>query len=224
MTKSPKIVILFGRSGCGKGTQAKLLQKDFKFDYLGTGDLVRARVKQNDFSGRKLKEVLKNGKLAPTFLVFNMWSEAIGQIKKNKGSRLKGLIVDGSPRALIEARLMDQVFDWYDWQNVQAVLIDVSEQEAYDRLTKRRICQDCGRLIPWVEGFKDLKTCDKCQGKLISRPDDTPKAIKSRLTFYKENVQPAVDFYKKEDRLIKVNGEQSIDQVYQEILKKLKLK
>jgi adenylate kinase len=213
----PQIIILFGRSGCGKGTQAKLLQQEFGFDYLSSGDLLRERMKQDDFSGRKLRKVLDRGERAPTFLMFQVWSEKIREIK-NKPD-LKGLIIDGSPRSLLEAELMDHTFDWYEWSNVKIILLDISEEEAFNRLTKRRICQKCGRLIPWLEPFKALEKCDQCGGKLEKRFDDRPEAIKERLNYFKRDVQPVVDYYEKQGRLIRINGEQSIEDVYQDILK-----
>jgi adenylate kinase len=217
LNKQPQIIILLGRSGCGKGTQAKLLQQEFGFNYLSSGDLLRARMKENDFSGRKLREVLDKGKRAPTFLMFQVWSEKIREIK-NK-SDLEGLIVDGSPRSLLEAKLMDDIFNWYEWTNIKVILLDISEEEALNRLTKRRICKECGRLIPWVGEFKNLKKCDKCGGELETRFDDKPKAIRARLDFYKNDVQPVVDYYQKQGRLIRINGEQSIEDVYRDIKK-----
>lgn len=219
MINQPKVIILFGRSGCGKGTQAKLLLKKFGFDYLSSGNLLRNKIKDDDFSGRKLKDVLKNGELAPTFLMFQLWSEKVGEIK-NK-SDLKGIIIDGSPRALIEAKLMGEVFEWYEWADVKVLLLDISDEEAFGRLTKRRICKNCKRLIPWVGDFKSLEECDKCGGELETRLDDKPEAIRARLDYYNKDVQLAVDYYEKKGVLIRINGEQPIKKVYQDILKAL---
>lgn len=217
--KQPKIIILFGRSGCGKGTQAKLLRKEFGFDYLSSGDLLREKAKDEDFSGIKLVKVLKKGELAPTFLMFQVWSGKIGEFKSK--DNLKGLIIDGSPRALIEAKLMDEVFEWYEWTDVKVFLLNISNEEAFGRLTKRRICEDCGRLVPWVGNFKDLKKCDKCGGELKTRPDDKPEAIQARLDYYNKDVEPAVEYYEKKGKLICINGEQPIKKVHQDILKAL---
>ncbi len=219
--KDSKIIILFGRSGCGKGTQAKLLIKDFNFSYIASGDLIRDRKVKNDFTGQKLNQVLVQGGLVPTAVMYQLWSQQMEQIKDQIDQ--KGLLVDGSPRALIEAKLMDELFDWYEWKQVYPILIDISHQEAFDRLTKRRICQECGRLIPWVGEFKDLKICDECGGELITRPDDKPEAIQARLDYYLKDVEPVVEYYQKQEKLIKVNGEQSIQDVYQEIKQALKL-
>lgn len=187
--KDFKIIILMGRSGCGKGTQAQLLQDKFNFDYQSSGDLLRARTEIDDFSGRKLKEVMKQGDLAPSFLISQIWSERIREIK-NKPN-LKGLIIDGSPRSLPEAKMMDDMFEWYEWSDIKAILLDISDEEAFKRLAKRR------------------------------RFDDKDEAIRSRLDFYKKDVQPAVDYYQKQGKLIKINGQQPIGKIHQEILDKL---
>jgi len=217
--QQPQIIILMGRSGCGKGTQAKLLRNEFKFKHANSGDLIWTKMKEKNFFGRKLKKVINQGNLAPTFLISQLWTEKIKEIKAK--SDLKGLIVDGSPRTLMEAKLMDEVFDWVEWTKIKVILLDISDKEAFSRLTKRRICQDCGRLIPWVGQFKDLKKCDKCGGQLMTRPDDKPEAIRSRLDFYNKEVEPAIGYYRKQGRLIRVNGQQSIEDVYQEIKKAL---
>ena len=218
--KQPQIIILMGRSGCGKGTQAKLLIKEFGFNYLGSGVLLRERTKKDDFTGKKLKKVMKQGILVPTPVMFKFWAGRIAEMRKKINK--KGLIIDGSPRSLLEARLMDSAFEWYEWQGVKVILLDISGPVAFDRLTKRRICQKCGRLIPWIGEFKKLKKCDKCGGQLKTRLDDKPEAIKARLDFYKKDVQPAVDYYEKQGKLIRVSGEQPIEDVHQDVLKVLR--
>jgi adenylate kinase len=215
--QQPQVIILFGRSGCGKGTQAKLLIKEFGFNYLGSGSLLRERAKKDDFSGKKLKEIMEEGGLVPTPVMFKTWAEEIEKMRKKINK--KGIIIDGSPRSLLEAKLMDSVFEWYDWKNVKVILLDISEQEAFDRLTKRRTCKECGRLIPWIGDFRRMKVCDKCGGELVARVDDKPEAIKARLEYYKRDVQPAVDYYQEQGRLIKVDGEKSIEDVYQDVKK-----
>ena len=213
--KQPKIVILLGCSGSGKGTQAKLLIKEFGFDYLCGGNLLRTRAKKNDFNGRKLKRVMERGELAPTHLVFNIWMEEVE--KKRDSINKKGLILDGNPRILIEAQLIDIAFDWYEWSNVKVILLDISHQEAFDRLTSRRICQKCSRIISLAGDFVGMKVCDKCGGELVTRSDDKPEAIRARLDYYKREVEPVVKYYEKQKRLIRVDGEKSVEDVYQDI-------
>ena len=218
--KQPQIVILFGRSGSGKGTQAKLLIKEFGFNYLGGGNLLRARAKKNDFNGRKLKKVMESGELAPTHLVFKIWMEEVE--KKRDSINKRGLILDGNPRILIEAQLIDIAFDWYEWSNVKVILLDISHQEAFDRLTSRRICQKCSRIISLIGDFKGMKVCDKCGGELVTRSDDKPEAIRARLDYYKRDVEPVVEYYEKQKRLIRIDGEKSVEDVYQDIRRKVR--
>ncbi len=217
MSQQSKIIILFGRSGCGKGTQAKLLIKEFGFEYLGSGKFLRQRVGKSDFTGKKLKKVIESGVLVPTPIMFRIWAEEMEKMKEKVDQ--KGIIIDGSPRCLLEAELMDHVFKWYGWDNIKVILLDISEQEAFDRLTKRRICKECGKLIPWVGDYRNIKVCDDCSGELITRSDDKPEAIRARLEYFKKDVQPAVEYYKKQGRLIKVDGDKSIEDVYHDVKK-----
>ncbi|KPJ54924.1 hypothetical protein AMJ47_02530 [Parcubacteria bacterium DG_72] len=210
-----------GKSGSGKGTQADLLIEKFGFEYIGSGELLRARAKKNDFTGRKIARVLKKGKLVPTPVIFKLWLDVMEGLKSKKN--LKGFVMDGNPRKLFEAYLIDELFEWYDWKNkAKALLLHISDKEAINRLTKRRICQKCKEIIPFVAGFKKIKECHECGGKLIQRSDDTVSAVKKRLSWFKKEVQPIVNYYRKTNRLIKVNGEQPIEKVFKDILKCIK--
>ncbi len=218
----PLILIILGRAGCGKGTQAKLLKDKLGLIYIGSGELLRQRAKMSDFTGRKLEIALGYGNLAPTTLIFQLWINRLEEIKKSQESDFKGLIFDGSPRKIIEAHLLSEALNWYEWdKNIKALLIDISRQETFDRLTKRRICQQCGQLIPYLGHYKDLEKCDKCGGQLQTRADDKPEAINQRLDLFEKEVMPAVEFYKNQGMLLTINGEQSIEKVHESIVKAL---
>lgn len=215
-----QIIILLGKSGSGKGTQADLLQERFGFEYIGSGDLLRARAKKKDFTGKQLAKTLKYGKLVPTPVIFKLWLDKIEKLKEKKN--LKGLIMDGNPRKLLEAYLIDEIFEWYQWdKNVKAILIDVSNKEAIWRLTKRRVCKKCKEIIPFVGHFRRIKKCPECGGELVQRADDTVEAVKKRLSWFRKEVQPIINYYRKTGRLVKINGEQSIENVFKDILKVL---
>lgn len=219
--KNPLVVIFLGKPGSGKGTQAKLLGQKFGLDYVGSGDLLRARKAINDFTGEKLKKVVDAGGLVPTPIIFKLWLDKFEELKKRK--KLKGFIMDGSPRKIFEAYLVDEALEWYQWnKNVKVMLIDISDKEAIWRLTKRRICKKCGEIVPYVGKFREIKNCPKCKGELIRRADDTIAGVKRRLNWFKTDVQPVINFYRKTGRLIKINGEQSIEDVFKDILKALK--
>jgi len=218
------VYTLLGRAGCGKGTQAKLLTEKFGLIYIGSGELLRDRVKQNDFTGQKTNQTMKTGVLVPTSLIFMLWINRLEEIKKQADVNLKGIIFDGSPRKLVEAQLLAEALEWYEWgKNFKAILVDISRQEAFNRLTKRRQCAQCGQLIPYVGEYKNLVVCDKCGGQLLVRQDDTPEAINQRLDLFDQEVMPVIEFYEKKGLLIKINGEQSIEKVQEEILEKISL-
>lgn len=219
--KKPLIITLLGKSGSGKGTQAGLLRDKFGLDYINTGDLLRARSKKKDFTGKKLASSLVSGEVAPTAVVFKLWLNEVEKLKTKKN--LKGIVLDGNPRKILEAYLQDEAFKWYEWnKNRKIILIDISNKEAIWRLTKRRICKRCKEAIPFIRHFRKLKKCPKCGGELIQRSDDTLEAVKKRLSWFKTDVQPVINYYRRTGRLIKVNGEQSIEDVFKDILKAIK--
>lgn len=219
--KNPLTLIILGKAGSGKGTQTKLIVNKFGLENFGSGDALRKRRKIKDFTGKKLIEVMERGELVPSFVISKLWIDKLERFKKK--ANFKGLVSDGSPRKIVEAELFDEAVKWYGWdKNAKTILIDISRRESFKRLTKRRICVECKRLVPWVGEFKKLKKCDKCGGRLITRTDDKPAAIKKRLEEYKDEVTLVLNHYKKQGRLIRINGEQSIKDVFKDILKALR--
>lgn len=216
----PKVYTLLGRAGCGKGTQAKLLTEHFGLFYIGSGELLRERVKQDDFTGKKADRIMDAGELVPTSLIFMLWINHLEELKKREN--FKGVVFDGTPRKLMEAFLMEEALNWYEWdKNFKVILIDISREETFNRLTRRRQCAKCGQLIPYVGAYKDLVVCDKCGGELVVRQDDNPEAINQRLDLFDQEVMPVVEYFDNKGLLVKVNGEQSIEEVQKEILSKI---
>lgn len=213
----PFNIILIGRSGSGKGTQAELLMEHFNnFYYLSTGDLFRDLAEHDTDAGKRVKKVLEMGGLPYDDLATTLWMHNLAYNLKEE----QGLMADGFPRRLNEAKSLDSFLEFLGRkENTFYVLIGISKEEAFTRLSKRRICADCGRLIPWLEEFKKIEKCDKCGGALKTRSDDTSEAIKGRMDFYNERVTEVIDYYKGQGKLIEINGEQSIEKVFEDILK-----
>jgi len=213
----PLSFALIGRSGCGKGTQADLLMKHFgNLFYVSTGDLLRGLAKMDTSAGKEANKILASGNLIPDFLIIGLWTRELCNNLKDG----QGVLFDGAPRRLLESQQMDQFLDFLGRkEGFFPILLDISRKEAFDRLAKRRICKKCGKLIPWVGDFKKLEKCDNCGGELAHRPDDNAGAINNRLDFFDSEVEKVVDYYKKDNRLITVNGEQSIEKVFEDILK-----
>jgi len=219
--EKPLVVIFLGLPGSGKGTQARLLKEEMALEYMGSGDLLRSRKKKDDFTGRKIARQIDNGKRVHTPVVFNIWMEKFEEFKQKK--EFKGIIIDGSPRTVLEARMLKKALDWYEWlEHTQVLLIDISKEEAIQRLTKRRMCSQCGRIIPFVGKFKEIDKCDKCGGGLVTREDDDIEGVKARLGWFDTDVKPVIDYYQERGKLVKINGEQSIEDVFEDVLKALK--
>lgn len=219
MNKSPLILILLGKSGSGKGTQVELLKDKLGLDFLGTGGLLRERKKIEDFSGRKISEVIDNGGIVPPPVVFKLWMEKFDEFKNKED--FNGVILDGSPRKLREAWLMEDALGWFEWdKNVKVMLIDISDEEAVKRIGKRKICSKCGNIAIVPHG-EEMDICSKCGGELVVRPEDSIEGTMKRLEWFKEEVGETVKFYEEQGRLIKINGEQSVEAVFNDIMKEI---
>ena len=192
----PQNFIFIGRSGCGKGTQAKLLKDHLnKIDpqrnvfYVQTGIEFRKFIQGGSYTQKLSKIIYDVGGLQPEFLSIYMWSRLMAEeFKENEH-----LIVDGTPRKLHEAGALHSIFEFYKREKPYLIFIKTGEKWSVDRLKTR------GRL------------------------DDNPDDIKARLSWYETDVLPAVGFYKNNPKynFIEINGEQTIEKVWQDILEKL---
>lgn len=190
--------IFISRSGGGKGTQVALLEQYIKdndlgnFFHLEAGDRFRAFFKKNTYTSNLAKEITNKGGLQPAFLAVWAWgTELIEGLKKGQI-----LVIDGNPRKIIEAQLLDEAFDFYGRKKIKVILIDVSREWAIDKMKKRQRADD--------------KSFD---------------ARKKRLDWFDSDVVPVIKFFEKNKNyeVLKINGEQEIDEVHREILKALKI-
>ena len=218
MNKKATTIIILGRPGSGKGTQAALIAKKIKADALGTGDLLRDLADEKTYLAKQLAPILKKGKLVPTWLASFVWIRELGNTHPKQR-----IIFDGSPRTLAEAKMLDEVLAWYDRSKKLVILIDISVKESVKRLLTRRICSSC--RTPAIEAaYKDTEIrCHICRGKLIRRTDDKPKVIKKRLKIFDKDVTPIVKHYRLKGHLKIVNGKQDPDKVTKDILKIINL-
>jgi adenylate kinase len=219
-SSKPLVLAFLGKSGAGKGTQLDILREKLGFDFIGSGDLLRARKQAHDFTGEKIASVIDNGGLIATPVIFSLWMTEFERLKNNE-SELKGIVIDGSPRKIREAYLMDEALDWYEWNdNFKVILIDVSDEEVLSRITNRRICSECGEIVPYVGDLKRLTHCPKCNGELVKRPEDSEQeSVKKRLDWFDCEVTPVIEFYSEKNKLITINGNQTVEAVFEDILK-----
>lgn len=220
MKSSPLILSLLGKAGSGKGTQVNLLKEKLGLDFLGTGELLRLRKEVDDFSGKKIASVVDSGGIVPAPVVFELWMKKFEEFKNRVD--FKGVILDGSPRKLREAWLMDDALDWFEWdKRVKIMLVDISDEEAIKRTISRKTCTKCGNIILYSKENADIKTCTKCGEKLMVRPDDTVEGVKNRLKWFEEQVGETIRHYESMGRLIRINGEQPVEDVFKDIMKEI---
>jgi adenylate kinase len=209
-----KTIVFLGPPGSGKGTQAKMVQDKFKLECIGSGNLLRKRVQTKDYTGRKIAQVMNQGSRVPTPIVFQIWMERLEKIKKKK---IKGIVFDGSPRTVHEAQMLDQALAWYGWdKEVKVFFVKISKKEVVKRIKKRKTCPFCGPVISENE-----KNCLKCGRQLMERKDDSLAGINVRWQWYNKEVLPTVRYYQKKKNFFTINGEQAIDKVFQDIIKKI---
>lgn len=200
-------IVLLGAPGSGKGTQAKRLCEELDLTLISTGDLLRQAVRNNTLLGAKAKGYMDAGKLVPDELV-------IGLIKEKVEGLQGGFLLDGFPRNLEQARMLDTI------TSVDiAVELDVDEDMIVDRIAKRRSCRQCSGVYhlaahpPKVAGI-----CDQCGGELYQRTDDSEATVRERLKVYHEKTRPLTDFYGDRGILLKIDGRGEIDEVYRHIV------
>ncbi len=206
-------IILLGPPGSGKGTQTERLCSELKLTKISTGDLLREAVRNNSPLGMKAKSFMDAGKLVPNDLVVDLVKEKMKHVKG-------GVILDGFPRSLEQAQLLDK------FAKIDLVIdIVVNEENLIKRLTMRRTCKDCASVYHLqFSPPKVADECDKCHGPLFQRSDDIEKTVRERLKVYRESTLPLTKFYKDKGILKQVDGEGDISEVYQRILKVIRSK
>lgn len=204
-------LVILGPPGAGKGFQANLISKKLNIPTISTGDLLRDRIKMGDEEADVLANYVNSGELVP--------DELIGKILKSRVERSdcsKGFILDGFPRSLSQAKLLDSL----DIKVDKVIDIDVSEKIIVERLQNRRICKNCGAVYNLL--FKKPRVancCDLCGAELISRKDDDVETIRNRIQVYNRETKPLEAYYKALNKYYYLNGNEGSFEVEQEILK-----
>ena len=207
-------LIFLGAPGAGKGTQAKMIAEKCGIPHISTGDIFRANIKQGTELGKKAKEYMDKGLLVPDELTCDL---VVDRIQKDDCAG--GFILDGFPRTIRQAEVLEEALTGLGQKVDIALDIDVSDESIVERMAGRRACVGCGATYHVV--FNPTKTegiCDVCGEKLILRDDDKPETVQKRLAVYHEQTKPLEDFYAARGVLKEVDGTQSMDKVFADIL------
>lgn len=204
-------IILLGAPGSGKGTMAQKLTTDLGIPQISTGDIFRKNLKEETPLGLQVKSIMASGALVP--------DEITIEIVKNRLAEAdcaNGYILDGFPRSIAQAEALD-TFQEIDF----AVNLDVDKETVVRRLSGRRFCPDCNGTYH-VSSLENETVCPNCGGKLIIRADDSEATVRERLRVYDTTTFPLLNYYEKQGKLLNVDGNGSIEEVYGRILSVLK--
>jgi len=228
----PLVVIVLGPPGSGKGTQAILLSEKFHLYHLETSkiieqEIIRAKkgefvkINKKKYFFEKEKQLWQKGDLCSPPFVTYLVKKKIEKLYKER----QGIVFSGSPRTLYEGKeIIPLLKKLYRKTNIKIFEILLSAKESVFRNSHRRICKLMRHPILWTKETKKLKSCPLDGSKLLKRKGlDDPETIKVRLKQYKERTYPLIKHFKERDlKVKKINGEQSVADVFKDILKAIK--
>ncbi len=210
----PRIVLL-GKQGAGKGTQADLLEDHYGAEHLSTGDLFRVAAALGTDGGLEAKRYMDAGELVPDETVIKVVDQHF-----TGGFLDRGFILDGFPRTLPQAEELERVLG--DAHPLDIVLnLEVPTEIVLDRIAGRRVCENCGATYHVSMPPKQDWTCDVCGGRVVQRDDDTEEAIQRRLELYEVETVPIIDFYDRLGKLVVVEAIGESEDVFERLVKEI---
>ncbi|MGL5652589.1 MAG: adenylate kinase [Paraclostridium sp.] len=210
-------IILLGPPGAGKGTQAAGIVEKYNIPHISTGDIFRKNIKEGTELGKKAKGYIDQGLLVPDELTVGLVTDRIAQADCEKG-----FMLDGFPRNVAQAQHLDEYLKEVGISLDKVVNIEVDKDILVGRAVGRRICKSCGATYhvefnpPKVDGI-----CDVCGGELYQRADDNEETVSKRIQVYLDETKPLVNYYSEEGIIANINGQQSIDNVFGDIVEAL---
>ena len=210
-----KNIMFIAPPAAGKGTQAELVVKKYHIPHISTGDILREISKEDSEIGNYVKETLASGKLVKDEITYQLIEERL-----KKEDCKNGYIIDGFPRNLEQANEYDRILEKLHYEIGNVILIDIDKKTLEKRITGRRLCEDCGTIYNINDEKSSPKVesvCDNCGGKLYQRGDDNLEAFETRYEMYLEKTAPIIDHYRNKGVLKEVNGNDSVENIFETI-------
>ena len=207
-------IIMLGAPGAGKGTQAKMIADKYGIPHISTGDIFRANIKNGTELGMEAKKYMDKGQLVPDELTVKILLDRVA-----KEDCAEGYVLDGFPRTIPQAEVLDKALSELGDAIDYAIDVDVPDANIVKRMSGRRACLSCGatyhieHIPPKQEGI-----CDVCGKELVLRDDDKPETVKNRLDVYHKQTQPLIDFYEAKGILRSVDGTVDMKDVFAAIV------
>jgi len=202
-----------GPPGGGKGTQAELLREKTKYKRFSTGDAFREVSREDTELGRKVKETIDNGFLAPP----EMAAEIVASAVKKNIEAGDGLIFDGTPRTVQEAKIVDDIFNKEGYGKPLVIYLTVDKEEMIRRNSIRKFCLGVSGDFPVVTD-EDKKKCEDMSGTIGTRPDDEPEKFATRWDEFMNRTYTVIENYRTLDMVNEVNGMMSIEEVHASVM------
>lgn len=203
-------IIMLGAPGAGKGTQAKMIAEKYQVPHVSTGDIFRANIKNGTELGKEAKKYMDQGLLVPDELTVKILLDRVA-----KDDCKNGYVLDGFPRTIPQAEVLDKALSELGDGIDYAINVDVPDENIVRRMSGRRACLACGatyhiaHIPPKKEGI-----CDTCGQELVLRDDDKPETVLNRLKVYHDQTQPLIDFYAAKGVLKNVDGTVDMKDVF----------
>lgn len=202
-------LVFFGRQGAGKGTQSNRLSAHYGAPHISTGDMLRVAVANATPIGLEAKSYMDSGQLVPDEVMLGVVEERLAAPDVAE----HGFLLDGFPRTVVQADALGR-FVAID----VAIDLQVPEDVVLERISSRRVCQNCGRIYSTEAPPASGWTCDTCGGEVVQRADDTPDAVAERLAAYANETQPTIDWYASAGVLVSVDGLGSLEEVTERLI------
>lgn len=208
-------IIMLGAPGAGKGTQAKKIADKYQIPHISTGDIFRANIKEGTELGNKAKSYMDQGQLVPDELTLELIMDRF----QNPDCK-NGYVLDGFPRTIPQAEALTEALAKKGETIDYAINVEVPDENIINRMGGRRACLACGSTYHIVYAPTKVEgICDRCGEKLVLRDDDKPETVKNRLNVYHNQTQPLIEYYTKQGKLAEVDGTQSMEDVFNAIVK-----